>query len=95
TGFQNLSRYGQNKTVYYDKNGQMLYGQQAIDGHWYLFNKYNGAMLTGFQNLADYGQDKVVYYDKNGQMLHGRQTIDKQSYLFDTISGALIKKIDE
>ena len=66
--------------------------QQAIDGHWYLFNKYNGAMLTVFQNLADYGQDKVVYYDKNGQMLYGKQLINNHSYLFDTVSGALIDK---
>ncbi|MBM6788629.1 choline-binding protein, partial [Ligilactobacillus salivarius] len=62
TGFQNLSRYGQNKTVYYGKNGQMLYGQQQINGHWYLFDKYSGAMLTGFQNLSRYGQNKTVYY---------------------------------
>ena len=92
TGFQNLADYGQNKIVYYDKNGQMLYGQQAINGHWYLFSKYNGAMLTGFQNLADYGQNKIVYYDKNGQMLYGKQLINNHSYLFDTVSGALIEK---
>jgi glucan-binding YG repeat protein len=70
----------------------MLYGQQAINGHWYLFSKYNGAMLTGFQNLADYGQNKIVYYDKNGQMLYGKQLINNHSYLFDTVSGALIEK---
>ena len=46
----------------------MLYGQQAINGHWYLFDRYSGAMLTGFQNLAPYGQDKIAYYNKYGQM---------------------------
>ena len=51
----------------------MTVGQKNIGGHWYLFSKYNGAMLTGFQNLADYGQNKIIYYDKNGQMLYGQQ----------------------
>ena len=64
TGLQNLASYGQNKVVYYASNGQMQYGQQVVENHWRLFDKYSGAMLTGFQNLAPYGQNKVVYYDE-------------------------------
>uniref|UniRef100_UPI0025E664B5 hypothetical protein n=1 Tax=uncultured Ruminobacter sp. TaxID=538947 RepID=UPI0025E664B5 len=26
TGFQNLKNYGENKTVYYERNGRMQYG---------------------------------------------------------------------
>ena len=86
TGFQNLTRYGQNKTVYYDKNGQMLYGQQAINGHWYLFNKYNGAMLTGFQNLADYGQDKLFTMIKMAKCcMVDKQLINNHIYLIQLV----------
>ncbi|MFT8825369.1 MAG: hypothetical protein ABF536_05470, partial [Liquorilactobacillus mali] len=32
------------KTVYYNGNGQMLYGKQFINGKWYTFDKNTGAM---------------------------------------------------
>ncbi|WP_222832080.1 hypothetical protein, partial [Liquorilactobacillus mali] len=32
------------KTVYYNGNGQMLYGKQFINGKWYTFNTSTGAM---------------------------------------------------
>lgn len=47
TGFKDLKEYGQNKTVYYNEQGQMQYGQQLIAGHWYLFDTFDGAMKTG------------------------------------------------
>lgn len=90
TGFQNLAGYGQNKTVYYNANGQMLYGEQKVGGNWYLFNNFNGARMTGFQNLVGYGQNKTVYYNANGQMLYGEQKITGNWYLFDKFSGARI-----
>ncbi|MBD5069138.1 MAG: peptidoglycan DD-metalloendopeptidase family protein [Lactobacillus sp.] len=89
TGFQNLASYGQDKTVYYDKNGQMLYGQQKINGQWYLFDEVSGAMQTGFQNLNSYGQNKTVYYNKDGQMQYGWQDIQGQKYYFDKASGQM------
>ena len=89
TGFQNLSAYGENKTVYYASNGQMQYGQQQLNGHWYLFDKISGAMQTGFQNLSAYGQNKTVYYASNGQMQYGQQQLNGHWYLFDKTSGAM------
>ena len=42
TGFCDLGT----KTVYYDAEGRMLYGEQKIDGHWYHFDEYDGAMTN-------------------------------------------------
>ena len=67
----------------------MQYGQQVVGNHWYLFDRYSGAMLTGFQNLALYGQNKTVYYNKDGQLQYGLNKIDGYTYLFDKSSGAV------
>jgi glucan-binding YG repeat protein len=90
TGLQNLSTYGQNKTVYYGANGQMLYGEQQINGKWYLFKKNYGDMLTGLQNLSTYGKNKTVYYGANGQMLYGEQQINGKWYLFKKNYGDML-----
>ena len=42
TGFQYIAN--QNKTVYYNNQGQMQYGQQQIGGKWYLFDQWSGAL---------------------------------------------------
>ncbi len=85
TGFQYIE--SQNKTCYYSKTtGAMLYGEQYINGHWYLFDTYNGAMKTGFQYISN--QNKTVYYNEQGQMLYGLQDIGEDTYYFDTITGA-------
>ena len=89
TGFQNLSAYGENKTVYYASNGQMQYGQQQLNGYWYLFDKVNGSMQTGFKDLTPYGQNKTVYYASNGQMQYGARKINNNLYFFDTTTGAM------
>lgn len=72
-GFQELDQYGQNKTVYYNDQGHMLYGQQRIANKWYNFDTFDGAMKTGFQYIA--GQNKWVYYavdgNNRGQMQYG------------------------
>lgn len=88
TGWQTIKE--QNKTVYYDKNtGKMLYGQQYIDGHWYLFDNATGAMKTGWQTIKN--QNKTVYYNKQGQMVYGKQVIDGKTYNFNTSTGAVNK----
>lgn len=47
TGFQNLSAYGDNKTVYYSPaTGYMLYGTQMIDGKEYTFEEGSGALIS-------------------------------------------------
>ncbi|MCQ2556892.1 MAG: NlpC/P60 family protein, partial [Ligilactobacillus sp.] len=76
----------QHKTVYYNGNGEMQYGQQHINGKWYLFDKNSGARKTGFQYIAD--QHKTVYYNGNGEMQYGQQHINGKWYLFDKNSGA-------
>lgn len=87
TGFQNLKNYGENKTVYYERNGRMQYGQRNIKGHWYLFDQ-NGFMKTGFQWISS--QKKTAYYDKqNGHRLQGMQKIDGNMYHFDENTGAM------
>lgn len=43
----------QHKWVYYDHaSGQMLYGEQLINGHWYDFDESTGAMQYGFVYLS-------------------------------------------
>ena len=89
TGFQDLSPYGQNKTVFYGNDGKMLYGQQKINDNWYLFDSFDGAMKTGFQDLSPYGQNKTVFYGNDGKMLYGQQKINNSWYLFDSFDGAM------
>lgn len=92
-GFQDLNQYGQNKTVYYNDQGHMLYGQQRIANKWYNFDTFDGAMKTGFQYIAD--QNKWVYYavdgNNRGQMQYGFQNIAGKTYYFDTFNGSQSK----
>ncbi|WP_283575803.1 GH25 family lysozyme, partial [Limosilactobacillus pulli] len=83
TGFQNLS---DGRTVYYNGQGQMQYGEQKINGYWYYFNTSSGAMTTGFQKLTD---GRTVYYNSQGQMQYGEQKINGYWYYFNTSSGAM------
>ncbi|MGJ3779747.1 GH25 family lysozyme, partial [Limosilactobacillus mucosae] len=83
TGFQNLS---DGRTVYYNSQGQMQYGEQKINGYWYYFNTSTGAMTTGFTKLSD---GRTVYYNSQGQMQYGNQTINDSKYYFDTNTGAM------
>ncbi|MGJ3962104.1 GH25 family lysozyme, partial [Limosilactobacillus mucosae] len=83
TGFQSLS---DGRTVYYNSQGQMQYGEQKINGYWYYFNTSTGAMTTGFTKLSD---GRTVYYNSQGQMQYGNQTINDSKYYFDTITGAM------
>lgn len=67
----------------------MVYGQQLINGHWYLFDKTTGAMQRGFQDLTNYNDEKTVYYNKDGWMLYGQQNIADHWYNFDKFNGAM------
>lgn len=87
TGFKDLKEYGQNKTVYYNKQGQMQYGQQLIAGHWYLFDTFDGAMKTGLQWIKD--QAKFVYYASNGQMQYGTIQAGRITYYADQVTGSI------
>lgn len=58
TGFQYIKN--QNKTVYYDLvSGQMLFGQQKINGYWYYFDLTTGAMKFGYQLV----NGSMVYFN--------------------------------
>ncbi|MBZ4025963.1 glucosaminidase domain-containing protein, partial [Ligilactobacillus salivarius] len=86
TGFQYLS--SGNKIAYYNQWGQMLYGQQQINGHWYYFDPLSGAMQTGLKYISD--QKKNVYYNTQGQMVYGQQLINGHWYLFSKYNGAML-----
>ena len=61
TSFQNLVSYGQNKIVYYNTQGQMIYGLQTINSSIYLFDNITGQMQTGQQ----YVNRHWYLFDKN------------------------------
>lgn len=75
--------------VYYDHaSGQMLYGEQLINGHWYDFDESTGAMQYGFVYLSK--SQKWVFYDRRmGWMLYGEHPIDGAWYLLDAHTGAV------
>lgn len=87
TGFQKSQ--DEKKTYYYDGSGNMVHGQQNINGKWYLFDEQTGEMKTGFQYISS--QKKKVYYSNAGQMQYGQQHIDRYWYLFDKNTGAMAK----
>ena len=82
TGFVNLG----SKTVYYNSDGQMQYGEQKINNAWYYLDTITGARITGFYNLPG----KTVYYGSDGKMRYGEQKINNAWYYFDTITGARV-----
>ena len=75
--------------MYYDHaSGQMLYGEQLINGHWYDFDESTGAMQYGFVHLSK--SQKWVFYDRRmGWMLYGERPIDGAWYLLDAHTGAV------
>ena len=99
TGFVHIP--SQNKTCYYDENGEagsglgrMLYGQKKIKGYWYNFKQGTGAMQTGFVHIPS--QNKICYYDENGKagsglgrMLYGQKKIKGCWYNFKQGTGAM------
>ena len=87
TGFTKLAS---DKTVYYNDQGQMQYGEQKIDGKWYYFQTNDGNVVRGWYILKD---GRQVYYDVddtgNGQgMLHGLGKVGNDYYYFNDATGA-------
>ena len=86
TGIQPIT--DQNKVVYYNDAGQMQYGQQNINGYWYNFGTFDGAMKTGLVRIPE--QNKTVYYADNGRMQYGWQWVNNATRYFDTFNGAMV-----
>ena len=85
---------GGTKTVYYNENGWMVYGEKKIDRHWYYFNPVTGARVSGWCTiLVKTGGTKTVYYDTNGQMVYGEKEIRGEWYYFDEITGKMAKNV--
>lgn len=72
-GFQNIGY--QNKTVYYNEDGWMIYGWQNIDGKVYYFDKVTGKMTVGQKNIGGHW----YLFDSKGAMQRGFQYIANQS----------------
>ena len=73
-GFKTIS--SQNKTVYYNLKGQMLYGLQEINGKKYYFDTTTGKMYTGEKHINGHWS----YFDeKTGAMVKGFKTISSQN----------------
>lgn len=62
TGFVDIPY--QNKTVYYDENGHMLYGFQQIEDNWYWLN--TGSGKREFTGVVQNSQDGQWYFVRNG-----------------------------
>lgn len=86
------------RLVYYNKQGQMQYGEQPVNGEWLFFDQNNGAIKQGWFTLPD---GRRVYYDvtpkQNGftgaGMLHGDQQIGQRYYRFDAVTGKLLQEL--
>ena len=74
-------------SIYYYKDGELVHGEQRIDGKWYFFDYKFGSMATGFTTLP-YG--KRVYYGDDGAMRYGEQRIDGELHYFDLKTGEII-----
>ena len=75
TGFVNLG----SKTVYYNSDGQMLYGEQKIGNCYYYFDPTFGSMYVGWKTV----NKKSRYYQENGCCTIGEYKIDDKWYYFD------------
>lgn len=74
-------------SIRYYKDGELVHGEQRIDGKWYFFDYKLGSMATGFTTLP-YG--KRVYYGDDGAMRYGEQRIDGEIHYFDPKTGEII-----
>lgn len=101
TGFVKLS---DGRTVYYNNQGQMVYGTQFINGSWYNFNWQTGAMQTNIElDINGYwyflGADGAdvsgLVTLPDGRVAYyntkGQMHINGVTYGFDVQTGAMIK----
>ena len=94
TGAQAKSQYvwigNQNKWVYYDGLGDMVYGLQQIDGKLQYFDPVTGAQARNqYVWLAD--RNGEFYFDKMGNMVYGQQMINGHWQYFDPTFGNQVK----
>ncbi|GBG95766.1 hypothetical protein LFYK43_22250 [Ligilactobacillus salitolerans] len=89
TGFQTIPAGKSKKTVFYNSQGWMVYGQQHIQNYWYLFHGKTGAMQHGFQNVPK--KNKVAYYDQDGKMVYRELHLNGHWYYLDDHTGAMAK----
>ena len=81
---------GQNIEVYYDAQGNMVHGEQCINGHWQYFDPQTGAQAKNqYVWLGD--KNEEVYYDGLGNMVHGEHYINGHWQYFDPQTGAQAK----
>lgn len=71
-GFQDIPK--QNKTVYYNKDGWMLYGWQWVDNATRYFDKFDGKMTVGQKNINGHW----YLFNEQGAMQRGFQYLPKQ-----------------
>ena len=72
-GFQYLPK--QDKTVYYNKDGWMLYGWQWVDNATHYFDKFDGKMAVGQKNINGHW----YLFNKDGAMQRGFQYLPEQN----------------
>ena len=75
TGFVDLPE----KTVYYNENGVMQYGEQKIGNYYYYFDTVFGSMYSGWKTV----NGKTRYYQSNGQGKTGEYCENGKWYYFD------------
>ena len=80
---------GENKEVYYDQNGDMVYGQKNINGHWQYFEPTTGAQVKN--SFVDGINGGSVFYDGNGNMVYGLQNVWNAWRYFDPNTGVEAK----
>ena len=88
-GFQELPQ----GTVYYEPTtGKMWYGEQYIDGHWYLLDWKGGALARN--RFDEFGGAKKCYFDVNGHMQFGFYTVNHgatgDTYYFNPAGGGAV-----
>ena len=79
TGFVKLG----DRTVYYNTDGTMYYGEKYINGNWYYFAPETGAMATGWTNHSEH----TYYYDSKGHRVYGWNLIENVWKYFDDTTG--------
>ncbi len=67
----------------------MAYGEQKINGKWYMLKPGTGAMITGWYNLPG----KRVYYQPTGEMAYGEQKINGKWYYLKEGTGQMLTDV--
>ena len=80
---------GSKKIVYFNNEGQMVFGEVRINGSWYYFDLKTGQMASGLVNMPG-GAKNIHYYDNQGKLKIGTFTVGKTRYTTDS-SGKIIK----